>query len=149
MAFARRARGVIVMALLWAITWVVVWLPVVLYLLRGVPRDFEGPPPLWQLLLPAAIWGAISGAAFAGFVAILGSRRGWNALGIRHALAWGALSGLVAPVGLTGLVSATEPRLRWEDARMLLVVALVSVLVNGVLAAGTIALAKRGQPAET
>ena len=148
----RRVRGTIVMALLWALAWVVVWLPVVLYIARppqaaGVVAFYR--PPLWQLLRPAAIWGAISGAAFAGFVAILGSRRGWSALGARHALGWGALSGLVAPVGLTGLVSVTQSHLGWTDARALLIIALVSVVVNGALAAGTIALAKRGEAADT
>jgi len=137
------------MALLWSVAWVIAWLPVVLYLV-GLPlrREFYAPP-IWQLLQPAAIWGAISGASFATVVAILGSRRGWSALGARHALAWGALSGLVAPIGLTGLVSVTQSHLGWTDARALLVIALVSVVVNGALAAGTIALAKRGEPAET
>ena len=144
----RRVRGIIVMALLWSVAWVIAWLPVVLYLV-GLPlrREFYAPP-IWQLLRPAAIWGAISGASFATVVAFLGSRRGWSALGARHALAWGALSGLVAPIGLAGLVSA-ERHLVWTDARVLLIIALVSVVVNGALAAGTIALAKRGEPAET
>ena len=147
----RRVRGVLVMALLWALAWVVLWLPVVLYI-TGPPGAPEAiafyRPPLWQLLRPAAIWGAISGATFAGFVAILGSRRGWSALGARHALGWGALSGLVAPVGLTGLVSVTQSHLGWTDARALSIIALVSVVVNGALAAGTIALAKRGESSE-
>lgn len=148
----RRVRGILVMALLWALAWIVVWLPVVLYIAHpphaaDVVAFYR--PALWYLLRPAAIWGAISGAAFAGFVAILGSRRGWGALGARHALGWGALSGLVAPVGLAGLVSVTQSHLGWTDARALSIIALVSVVVNGALAAGTIALAKRGEPAET
>ena len=145
----RRVRGVIVLSLLWALTWVVAWIPVLLYVMSPRFEVVFYRPPFWQLLLPAAIWGAISGATFAGFVAVLGSRRGWNALAIRHALAWGALSGLVAPVGLTGLVTLTEAHVGWTDARTLLIIALVSVVVNGALAAGTIALAKRGEAAET
>ena len=81
----RRVRSVIVLSLLWSLTWVVAWIPVLLYVLSPRLALAFYVPRLWQLLRPAAIWGAISGAAFAGFVALLGSRRGWNALGIRHA----------------------------------------------------------------
>lgn len=145
MSMARRVRGVAVMSLLWAVAWVLVWLPLVLYSLRGPRIQFDvvvDTTPLWEVLLPPAIWGAISGATFALFVAVLGSRRGWSALGVRHAVAWGALSGLVAPIGLVAI--SGSPRLYWSDSWPFLVIALLSAALNGALAAVTVALAKRG-----
>ena len=143
MGFARRARGVIVMALLWAFVWVLVGLGILVYdggLGRLIfHRDF------WILLLIPAVWGAIGGAAFAGFVAVLGGRRGWDALGARHAVVWGALSGLASPIVLAVLRAILVAPLDWSDTPVLVAIALVSVLVNGALAAGNIALAKRAE----
>ena len=147
MTFSRRARGVLVMALLWALVWVVVWLAVapVLFSVDFPPAETNLAyflSRLWRFLLPPTVWGTISGATFAGFVAVLGSRRGWNALGIRHALVWGALSGLAGPIVLTAFLLTTSA----SDWLVLLTIALVSVALNAALAAGTIALAKRGEP---
>jgi len=145
MSFARRARGVIVMALLWALAWVIVGLAILIS--DGGIGRLARLPQLWVFLLIPAVWGAIGGAAFAGFVAVLGARRGWNALGVRHAVVWGALSGLAAPIVLAVLRSVAVAPLRWSDAQVLFGIALTSVVVNGALAAGTIALAKRGEQA--
>ena len=134
------------MALLWAFAWVIVGLAILIY--DGGLTRVARIPRLWIYLLIPAVWGAIGGAAFAGFIAVLGARRGWNALGVRHAVVWGALSGLAAPIVLAVLRSVAVAPLRWSDAQVLLGIALVSVVVNGALAAGTIALAKRGEPAE-
>jgi hypothetical protein len=146
MSFARRARGVIVMALFWAFAWVLVGLAILMY--DGGIARVARVRQLWIYLLIPAVWGAIGGAAFAGFIAVLGPRRGWNALGVRHAVVWGALSGLVAPLMLSVLRVIMVGPLGLSDARVVTGIALVSVLVNGVLAAGTIALAKRGAPAD-
>jgi hypothetical protein len=146
MSFARRARGVIVMALLWAFAWVLVGLAILIY--DGGIARLARVPQLWIYLLIPAVWGAIGGAAFAGFIAVLGARRGWNALGVRHAVVWGALSGLVAPLVLSVLRVIMVGPLHWSDAQVVTGIALVSVLVNGALAAGTIALAKRAAPAD-
>jgi hypothetical protein len=146
MSFARRARGVLVMALLWAFTWMLVGLAILIY--DEGPSRLIHYPRHWLLLLIPAVWGAIGGAAFAGFVAVLGGRRGWNALGVGHAVAWGALSGLAAPIALTALRVILVGWLSWSEAQVPLGLALLSVIVNGALAAGTIALAKRGAPSE-
>ena len=131
------------MALVWAFAWVLVGLAILIY--DGGIARVARVPQLWIYLLIPAVWGAIGGAAFAGFIAVLGARRGWNALGVRHAVVWGALSGLAAPIVLAVLRSVAVAPLRWSDAKVLLGIALTSVVVNGALAAGTIALAKRGE----
>ena len=133
---------------IWAGAWVLAWLPVLIYAIYLPRARFDQAfllPSFWQMLVPPAVWGALSGATFAGFVAALGSRKGWSSLGIRHALTWGALSGLAGPIVLGALLVGTAGRIIWTDMRILIVIALVSVIVNGALAAGTIALAKRGE----
>jgi hypothetical protein len=143
MAFARRVRGVIVMAFVWAVAWLLVMLPLALYSSTRAPEvvhDVLAPPPSFlEIALPSALWGAVSGALFAGYVAFRGSRRGWTGLGIRHAVVCAVLTALAVPF----LIVAVSP-IPWFAARFFVVPALILALVNGGLAAGTIALAKRG-----
>ena len=144
MSLVRRLRGVIVMTIVWALAWAIVTLPWAIYVTsRNAEAVFDvqvWPPTFWQVVIPAAIWGAASGVTFAFFVALRGSRRGWSALGARDVAIWGALSGLAAPIALALIL------IRWlsrASVPRLVTLVLISVVINGALAAVTIVLARR------
>lgn len=107
MRLPRVLRGVLGTAVAWGLAWIPITLVTI-----GVSALFGGPlPPLHYfepLLAGAVIRGAISGAAFAGVLAVAGRRRTFGTLRARDMLAWGAMGGLVASGVLIGSLVLTS-----------------------------------------
>jgi hypothetical protein len=144
----RRARGVLVMALLWAAAWAVIgsgygfWhrarFPVAAVIRDGVhlPVPTAASTALWWAG-ETALWGLACGAAFALLLATAERRCGGAAtLPVGRAALWGALAALVGfgSVGAFALLPATAA-------------AGVAALIGAVLAGGVATLARRA-PAE-
>lgn len=92
MGLLRRARGILVTALLWAVGWTAIAWPVATYLL---PR-FSGMARLTTALRMASyagVGGAVTGATFATLVVFLERRSTLATFSTRRAALWGATAG--------------------------------------------------------
>ena len=109
MSIARRARGVVTTALLWAAAWGLVGLA-----LGGLLWAFTGPhPSRGALVLVTARWwatlGAVAGAAFALALSAAERRaRSLDALSAGRVARWGALGGAALPLLLLPLFWAAH-----------------------------------------
>lgn len=146
MTFLRRLRGIAGTALLWATTWGVVGAAA--YAVLGVRWTLEWDRPLTvKEVMPyvltgaifLAVYGLLSGVAFAGVLMLVERRRGIRDLTLPRIAAWGALGGaavlgvnLVLVYLLEGLVPGDT----------LPVLAIMGLLGAG-CAAGSLALARR------
>ncbi|HTE47339.1 MAG TPA: hypothetical protein VK636_18960 [Gemmatimonadaceae bacterium] len=124
----RRIRAAIGMGLTWALAWFGAGMA--LLLVVG-PDAADVPFPLFFGLL-----GFLAGAAFSGILGILGRRRQFDQMSLPRFAGWGALGGLL----LAGAV-----RLAAGPDGELLVLGPVFSLAGAISAAGTLALARRGQ----
>jgi hypothetical protein len=82
--------------------------------------------------LAPAVWGFISGLAFAAIIALMARRDGKPRLSLSRLAAWGLASGLFAPAFLGAVLALSA-----GDGVLLpwMVVALVSAAINAALAA--------------
>lgn len=126
--FVRRLRGALGMGLIWALGGALVG-----GLIEGVLNILPGSDmwlgvDMWPAAL--AIPAFLAGVAFSVVLALAESRRGFDELRLPRVALWGALGGVLLG-GLFGLP---------------LVAIAVLALTSGASAAGTLALARRGQP---
>ena len=132
----RRARGALVMGVMWA----VMWAPLGVLLGMIVDRDGRMDEP-W--ILVGALPGFVGGVVFSLVLAIAARRRRFHELSLPRFATWGALAGLV--VGVLPLMLGT---LSPEVPRWLPVAFVVAVtLLCAVSAAGSLALARMGERA--
>lgn len=124
----KRIRGAIGMGLAWAAAWFGAGL--VLLLVVGVGAA-DVPFPLFFGLL-----GFIAGATFSALLGVFAGRRRFDQLSLPRFAGWGALGGLLL-AGMLFLVAGPSGEL--------LVVGPVFALAGAVSAAGTLALARRGE----
>jgi hypothetical protein len=93
-----------------------------------------------------AIWGLVSGAAFALLTSALGRRGGWSRLSVARVARWGFLGGMVAPFCLGAVVFPQVPVEEFLAPWSVLMV--ISGILSAVLAALTLLMARRGTKAE-
>jgi hypothetical protein len=107
MKVLRVMRGVLGTAIAWGLAWIPFTLGA-----WGALAVFGGEvAPLRYLgaaVVGAALRGAISGAAFAGVLAIAGRRRTFATLRARDMLLWGAIGGVVAPAIVFTAIALTS-----------------------------------------
>ena len=149
MSAGRRLRAVLVTSCIWGLAWIPVGLVVALRDWSALTAHLSMPwswPPL-EALTPAvagrAVWGAITGAVFAGLLIARARSRTLDDLSVRGVALGGALAALAFPGGVIGGIWAAE-----GFQSMTLAPAIPSLLFGAVfgagLAAGTLALARRG-----
>jgi hypothetical protein len=140
----RRIRSALVIGLLWGIAW----------LILGIVVDelmvwFASPPRAIDTLL-LGIWtglGIVSGTTFAGLLARLERNRTVETLAFRRLVLWGVLAGAGIPILFAIIVLAlAAPDLHL--ARSDFVVFTLLGAIGAATAAGTIAIARRGEPVE-
>ncbi|HSQ30424.1 MAG TPA: hypothetical protein VLN49_11275 [Gemmatimonadaceae bacterium] len=124
----KRIRGAIGMGLAWAAAWFGAGLVLLLVVGFGAA---DVPFPLFFGLL-----GFIAGATFSGLLGIFARRRRFDQLSLPRFAGWGALGGL--------LLAGMFVLLAGPDAEFL-VVGPVFGLAGAISAAGTLALARRGE----
>lgn len=129
--WVRRLRGAIGVGLTWAAAWFGAGM-ILLFIVGFGAADV--PFPLFFGLL-----GFLAGAVFSGILGMVERRRSFDQLSLVRFAGWGALGGLL----LSGVVSlAAGPTENFT------VVATVFALAGAVSAAGTLALARRGEVRE-
>ena len=149
MSAGRRWRAVLVTSGIWGIAWIPVGLVVALRDWSALSAHLSMPwswPPL-EALAPAvagrAIWGAFTGAVFAGLLIARARSRSLNDLSVTRVALGGALAALAFPGGVIGGIWAAE-----GFQSMTIAPAIPSVLFGALfgagLAAGTLTLARRG-----
>jgi len=127
----RRLRGAIGMGLAWAAAWFAAGLVLLLVVGFGAA---DVPFPLFFGLL-----GFLAGATFSGILGIFARRRRLDEMSLPRFAGWGALGGLL----LSGIVAVAAG----PDAE-LLVLGPVFAAAGAISAAGTLALARRGEERE-
>jgi ABC-type phosphate/phosphonate transport system permease subunit len=141
----RRARGVLVTALLWGVAW---GLPAALVLLSHAAGHAGRRPgdEIWRAFLGAtlsiALLGAFCGAVFALVLTLLEQRQTLDQLASRRVAAWGALGGLVVLVVVlaVAVLRSWGPR---ELGTLLLLCAMMGAMGVG---CSTVALALARRP---
>ncbi|MDQ3997378.1 MAG: hypothetical protein M3303_10215 [Gemmatimonadota bacterium] len=130
----RRIRGAVLMGL----TWAVVWAPVAV--LIGMIVDPDGSmDEMWVAI--GAYPGFLSGVFFSAVLGIAGRRRRFNELSLSRFAAWGAVAGLL--IGVLPFVVGDA------NIERLGVVVIGSItLLGAVSAAGSLALARKGENRE-
>ncbi len=129
--WARRIRGAIGMGLTWAAAWFGAGMA--LLLVVG-PDAADVPFPLFFGLL-----GFLAGATFSGILGLFAGRRRFDQMSLPGFAGWGALGGVL----LSGFVA-----LAVGSGGELLVLVPVFAVAGAVSAAGTLALARRGEGRE-
>ena len=127
----RRLRGAIGMGLAWAAAWFAAGLVLLLVVGFGAA---DVPFPLFFGFL-----GFLAGATFSGVLGIFARRRRFDEMSLPRFAGWGALGGLL----LSGIVAVAAG----PDAE-LLVLGPVFAAAGAISAAGTLALARRGEERE-
>jgi len=131
----RRVRAGLTLGSLWAAGWSLLLSPWAYWRWYEYQRAFDVRRPAWEIVIffpTPAIWGFISGLAFAAIIAFMGRGGGKPRLSLFRLTAWGLASGLVAPAffgAVLALSAGDGVLLPW------MVLALVSAAINAVLAA--------------
>lgn len=127
----RRLRGAIGMGLTWGAAWFGAGLVLLLFVGVGAA---DVPFPLFFGFL-----GFLAGATFSGILGIFARRRRFDEMSLPRFAGWGALGGLL----LSGVVALAA-----GPGAELLVVGPVFATAGAISAAGTLALARRGEERE-
>jgi len=143
----RTLRGVLGTAIAWALPWALAGgaaLTVFGYV--GIARAFAPPANVlidmfWNGALVSGVVGALSGAAFAGTVALTERRTSFASLSIGRMLAWGALGSGAVALALAAVASLTSGRVPWP----LLPLVGVSVALGAASSASMLWLARRAR----
>lgn len=151
MSWARRLRGIVGTALVWAVAWTVGGVAVTIgaLLARTSPSTLR----FWITALTSAsviwtIWGGVSGAAFASVLAIAERRRRVADLSMRRVAAWGALGGAAVPAAIALLVAADPYASSDRGGYIMLSVSLIASSVFGAICSGgTLWLARQSEGA--
>jgi hypothetical protein len=137
-----------------AIVWGIAWIPMSIALYGAAALLGADLPRMrfWgEILLGVSIRGAMSGAAFAGALAVVGRRMNFEALGVPRMMLCGALGAVVAPVMTLGVI-ALGGSLSVNPAAIGLSL-LVSSALGAVSGAATLLTARRardlGEPSES
>ena len=144
--WVRRLRGAIGMGVTWAFAWALTGL-----LIGVTSRIF--PAPFWARVfavfdapLPAlAIPGFVGGALFSVVLGLAGRRRRFDQLSIPRFAAWGAIGGLLlslVPAGMAAVRLATFEVDVWQ---LTATIAGPLIVLSALSAAGSLALARRGE----
>ena len=134
----RRIRAALTMGLLWAVPWAVVAV-----LLGMVIDPDESMDEMWFLI--GAYPGFLGGVLFSIVLAVAERRRSLSELSVRRFGAWGAVAGLV--IGVVPFLLGT-PSADIDVARLATVVIGSFTLMSAASAAGSLALARRGEARE-
>ena len=105
MRIVRLLRGIVTTAL----TWAVVWVPFSL-IPFGLATLFGADLPvrvLGALIIGKALTGAVSGASFAGLLAIAGRRRTFESLSLPWIAGLGAIGGAIFPFAIRATLLTT------------------------------------------
>ena len=134
----RRIRAAVTMGLLWAVPWAVV------AVLIGMVVDPDGSmDEMWFLI--GAYPGFLGGVLFSVVLAVAERRRNLSELSVRRFGAWGAVAGLV--IGVLPFMLGT-PSGDIDVARLATAVIGSFTLMSAASAAGSLALARRGEARE-
>ena len=135
-----RLRALLIIAVLWAACWVPAGYALQSVLERLRENAIDHPPFVWTFW---AVWGALSGVAFALVLAVVERGRTSSSLSFRRVVSWGAggsmvivLIGFLVAVGLPSLSSFWWPILGAYLA--------ASLVFGGICAAATLSLARLG-----
>jgi hypothetical protein len=134
----RRIRAAVVMGLLWAIPWAVVAV-----LIGMIVDPDESMDEMWWLI--GAYPGFLGGVLFSIVLAVAERHRNLSELSVRRFGAWGALAGLV--IGVLPFVLGT-PSADVNVGRLATIVIGSFTAMSAVSAAGSLALARRGEQRE-
>lgn len=134
----RRIRAAVTMGLMWAVPWAIV--AVVIGML--VDPD-ESMDEMWPLI--GAYPGFLGGVLFSIVLSIAERRRNLSELSVRRFGAWGAAAGLV--IGVVPFMLGT-PSGEIDVARLATIVIGSFTLMSAASAAGSLALARRGEARE-
>lgn len=134
----KRIRAAVTMGLLWAVPWAVIAV-----LIGMVVDPDESMDEMWFLI--GAYPGFLGGVLFSIVLAIAERRRNLNELSVRRFGAWGAAAGLV--IGVLPFLLGT-PAAHVDVARLATVVIGSFTLMSAASAAGSLALARRGEARE-
>ena len=134
----RRIRAAVTMGLLWAIPWAVVAV-----VIGTVVDPDESMDEMWPLI--GAYPGFLGGVLFSVVLSIAERRRNLSELSVRRFGAWGAVAGLV--IGVLPFMLGT-PSADIDVARLATVVIGSFTLMSAASAAGSLALARRGEARE-
>lgn len=134
----RRIRAAVTMGLLWAVPWAIVAV-----LIGLVVDPDESMDEMWWVI--GAYPGFLGGVLFSIVLAIAERRRNLSELSIRRFGAWGAAAGLV--IGVLPFLLGT-PSAHIDVARLATVVIGSFTLMSAASAAGSLALARRGEARE-
>jgi|SRR5688572_5507387 len=134
----RRIRAAVTMGLLWAVPWAIV------AVLIGMIVDPDGSmDEMWPLI--GAYPGFLGGVLFSVVLSVAERRRNLSELSVRRFGAWGAVAGLV--IGVVPFLLGT-PSADIDVARLATVVIGSFTLMSAASAAGSLALARRGEKRE-
>ena len=134
----RRIRAAVTMGLLWAVPWAVV------AVLLGMVIDPDGSmDEMWWVI--GAYPGFLGGVLFSIVLSIAERRRNLSDLSVRRFGAWGAAAGLV--IGVIPFLLGT-PSADTDVVRLATAVIGSFTLMSAASAAGSLALARRGQGRE-
>jgi hypothetical protein len=134
----RRIRAAVTMGLMWAVPWAIVAV-----LIGLVVDPDESMDEMWPLI--GAYPGFLGGVLFSIVLAIAERRRNLSELSVRRFGAWGAAAGLT--IGVLPFMLGT-PSAEIHVARLATVVIGSFTLMSAASAAGSLALARRGQARE-
>lgn len=133
----KRIRGAISLALFWSVAWLAIGA------VLGVALPFEGNTASLRMTMASmevwGIWGILSGLVYA-FCLALEPVRSFRQISNGRALIFGALSGLVIPIGLRLGAAAIAPR---PVSASLVVLTLGFGIAGAICGVGTLALARR------
>jgi hypothetical protein len=134
----KRIRAAVTMGLLWAVPWAIAAL-----LISFVVDPDGSMDEMWPLI--GAYPGFVGGVLFSIVLAIAERRRNLNELSVRRFGAWGAVTGLA--VGVLPFLLGT-PSGDVDVARLATVVIGSFTVMSAASAAGSLALARRGEARE-
>jgi hypothetical protein len=132
----RRVRAVVIIAILWGALWFLVGIPIRALTEAMLHADFEPPPPFFELPTVLMVWGAIAGAAFAGFLIAAERAQTLHTLSRSRVAMWGALGSLAFPIGI---IVMTPGEADWVP---MAIIGALSAILGAVCAGGTLALAR-------
>jgi hypothetical protein len=134
----RRIRAAVTMGLIWAVPWALVAV-----LIGLVVDPDESMDEMWPLI--GAYPGFLGGVLFSIVLSIAERHRNLSELSVRRFGAWGAVAGLV--IGVLPFMLGT-PSADIDVARLATVVIGSFALMSAASAAGSLALARRGEARE-
>lgn len=145
-AIARKARGVLGMALTWGMAWVPVSVALLPIYLRTWAIGTIDPRAVIAMAVEGFVLGALNGAAFSLVLAAVERRRRLGDLRSRRIAWYGTFAGGAIATIVTGIANVVVPHSA-ANQWFLVNLAIFSAL-GGASGAASLALARRGLPSE-